>query len=339
MTVTGHKIGGPYGVGALLLAREHNPVPVMHGGGQERHVRSGTLDVPAVAAFAVAVRLAAERREVRRRGRRPARRPGPRGARRPSPRRAQRRPGDRLPANAHFTFPGCEGDSLLLLLDAQGIECSTGSACTAGVAQPSHVLLATGADPELARGTLSFSFGHTSDQGGRRRPRRGDRPGGRTRPPGRTELDPPVRGAPCVPGGDPASTKLRRAVPSPQGTPRRSSSATAPESGSARPPLGRRGRADVPVPVPVRPGSVWSAPGTSTGRGCACGPPVCRTGGRSGPPPRRGRVHRLREVLRTVDEALVLDADTALVERAVARVERDVQLAHHLRDMASWRTM
>ncbi len=73
-------------------------------------------------------------------------------------------PVDRLPANAHFTFPGCEGDSLLLLLDAQGIECSTGSACTAGVAQPSHVLLATGTDPDLARGTLRFSFGHTSTQ-------------------------------------------------------------------------------------------------------------------------------------------------------------------------------
>ncbi|MFD4814680.1 aminotransferase class V-fold PLP-dependent enzyme, partial [Streptomyces sp. NPDC058418] len=71
-------------------------------------------------------------------------------------------PDHRLPANAHFSFPGCEGDSLLLLLDAQGIECSTGSACTAGVAQPSHVLLATGSDPDLARGTLRFSLGHTS---------------------------------------------------------------------------------------------------------------------------------------------------------------------------------
>lgn len=73
-------------------------------------------------------------------------------------------PAGRLPANAHFTFPGCEGDSLLLLLDAQGIECSTGSACTAGVAQPSHVLLATGTDPDLARGTLRFSLGHTSTE-------------------------------------------------------------------------------------------------------------------------------------------------------------------------------
>ncbi|MFF5564884.1 cysteine desulfurase family protein [Streptomyces sp. NPDC012623] len=163
MTVSGHKIGGPYGIGALLLGREHTPVPVLHGGGQERHVRSGTLDVPAVAAFAVAARLAAERREEFAREV---------GALRDRLVAAVRDavpdavlggdPDHRLPANAHFSFPGCEGDSLLLLLDAQGIECSTGSACTAGVAQPSHVLLATGSDPDLARGTLRFSLGHTS---------------------------------------------------------------------------------------------------------------------------------------------------------------------------------
>ncbi|MEU1279492.1 cysteine desulfurase family protein [Streptomyces sp. NPDC005805] len=163
MTVSGHKIGGPYGIGALLLGREYSPVPVLHGGGQERHVRSGTLDVPAVASFAVAGRLAAARREEFARDI---------GALRDELVRAVREavpdavlggdPHDRLPANAHFTFPGCEGDSLLLLLDAQGIECSTGSACTAGVAQPSHVLLATGTDPDLARGTLRFSLGHTS---------------------------------------------------------------------------------------------------------------------------------------------------------------------------------
>ncbi|MEU9862185.1 cysteine desulfurase family protein [Streptomyces sp. NPDC047971] len=163
LTVSGHKIGGPYGIGALLLGREYSPVPVLHGGGQERHVRSGTLDVPAIAAFAVAGQLAAERRaefarEI--------------GALRDELVAAVLAavpdailggdPDDRLPANAHFTFPGCEGDSLLLLLDAQGIECSTGSACTAGVAQPSHVLLATGTDPDLARGTLRFTLGHTS---------------------------------------------------------------------------------------------------------------------------------------------------------------------------------
>jgi cysteine desulfurase len=71
-------------------------------------------------------------------------------------------PVDRLPGNAHFSFPGCEGDALLMLLDARGIECSTGSACSAGVAQPSHVLLAMGADEERARGSLRFSLGHTS---------------------------------------------------------------------------------------------------------------------------------------------------------------------------------
>ncbi|MER6459044.1 cysteine desulfurase family protein [Streptomyces sp. NPDC001288] len=165
MTVSGHKVGGPYGIGALLLGREYTPVPVLHGGGQERHVRSGTLDVPAVASFAVAAHLAVERREWFAREV---------GALRDRLIDAVRTavpdailggdPVDRLPANAHFTFPGCEGDSLLLLLDAQGIECSTGSACTAGVAQPSHVLLATGTDPDLARGTLRFSLGHTSTE-------------------------------------------------------------------------------------------------------------------------------------------------------------------------------
>ncbi|MET9530276.1 cysteine desulfurase family protein [Streptomyces sp. NPDC006649] len=165
MTVSGHKIGGPYGIGALLLGREYTPVPVLHGGGQERHVRSGTLDAPAIASFAVAGTLAAERREVfaREIG---ALRDGLIAAVRSAVPTAVLGgdPSDRLPGNAHFTFPGCEGDSLLLLLDAQGIACSTGSACTAGVAQPSHVLLATGTDPDLARGTLRFSLGHTSTE-------------------------------------------------------------------------------------------------------------------------------------------------------------------------------
>lgn len=65
----------------------------------------------------------------------------------------------RLAGNVHFTFPGCEGDSLLMLLDAAGIECSTGSACTAGVASASHVLIALGCDPGVARGSLRFSLG------------------------------------------------------------------------------------------------------------------------------------------------------------------------------------
>ncbi|WP_424862050.1 cysteine desulfurase family protein [Streptomyces sp. MMS24-I29] len=165
MTVSAHKIGGPFGVGALLLGREYTPVPVLHGGGQERHVRSGTLDTPAIAAFALAGHLAADRREefAPEIGRlRDALVAAVRAAVPDAVLGGDPAPGGRLPANAHFTFPGCEGDSLLLLLDAQGIECSTGSACTAGIAQPSHVLLATGTDPDLARGTLRFSLGHTS---------------------------------------------------------------------------------------------------------------------------------------------------------------------------------
>ncbi|SEO70369.1 cysteine desulfurase family protein [Actinacidiphila rubida] len=164
MTVTGHKIGGPYGVGALVLRREETPVPLLHGGGQERS-RSGTLDVPAIAAFATAGTLAAERRAEFVRTVGALRDTLVREVMAAVPDAVYN--GDasqegRLAANAHFTFPGCEGDALLLLLDAQGIACSTGSACTAGVAQPSHVLLAMGQPAEAARATLRFSLGHTS---------------------------------------------------------------------------------------------------------------------------------------------------------------------------------
>ncbi|MFI9027081.1 cysteine desulfurase family protein [Streptomyces sp. NPDC053560] len=165
MTVSGHKIGGPYGIGALLLGREYAPVPVLHGGGQERHVRSGTLDTPAITAFAAAARYALAHREEFAREIGALRDELIAAVRAAAPDAVlggDPDPAGRLPANAHFSFPGCEGDSLLLLLDAQGIECSTGSACTAGVAQPSHVLLAAGMAPDLARGTLRFSLGHTS---------------------------------------------------------------------------------------------------------------------------------------------------------------------------------
>ncbi|GGQ38456.1 cysteine desulfurase family protein [Couchioplanes azureus] len=163
MTVSGHKLGGPVGVGALLLGRDVAATPLLHGGGQERDVRSGTLDTPGVVAFAVAVesavksqqeyaaRIAALRDELVARVRAAVPDAVFNGD-----------PADRLPANAHFSFPGCEGDALLLLLDAQGIACSTGSACSAGVAQPSHVLLAMGADDDRARSSLRFTLGHTS---------------------------------------------------------------------------------------------------------------------------------------------------------------------------------
>ena len=172
MTVSSHKVGGPVGAGALVVRRGVDLVPVLHGGGQERGVRSGTVDVAAVRAFAVAVaeavaaqpaesaRLAALRdalltglrREIPDavvRGADPAARTGDGGP-------------ARLPANAHVTVPGCEGDSLLYLLDSAGVECSTGSACRAGVPQPSHVLLAAGVPADEARGALRFTFGRTS---------------------------------------------------------------------------------------------------------------------------------------------------------------------------------
>lgn len=169
MTVTGHKVGGPVGVGALVVRREVSLVPLLHGGGQERDVRSGTLDVAGIAGFAAALVAAVAEREAHAAALTKLRDelirqvleavpdaelngdPGP-------------EPECRLPGNAHFSFPGCEGDSLLLLLDARGIACSTGSACSAGVAEPSHVLLAMGHDEKRARGSLRFSLGHTSTQ-------------------------------------------------------------------------------------------------------------------------------------------------------------------------------
>lgn len=163
MTVTGHKLGGPLGVGALLLARGIDPTPLLHGGGQERDLRSGTLDTPAIAGFAAAVRVAAARRASHAAHLAKLRDDLVEGVRTAVPEAILNgHPALRLPGNAHFSFPGCEGDALLMLLDARGIECSTGSACSAGVSQPSHVLLAMGAGAARARGSLRFTLGHTS---------------------------------------------------------------------------------------------------------------------------------------------------------------------------------
>ena len=166
MSVTAHKFGGPTGVGALLLRRDTECTPLAHGGGQERDVRSGTPDVAGAVAMAVAANIAVggvDATGTRLRGLRDRLVDGVLDAI-PDTRLNGARADRRLPGNAHFTFHGCEGDSLLMLLDANGIECSTGSACTAGVAQPSHVLLAMGADVERARGSLRLSLGHTSTQ-------------------------------------------------------------------------------------------------------------------------------------------------------------------------------
>jgi len=165
MSVTGHKIGGPYGVGALLLGRDVACTPLLHGGGQERDVRSGTLDTPGVAGFALAAELAVKSRCEQAAALEQLRRRLTDGIIRAVPDAVLNGdPVDRLPGNVHLSFPGCEGDALLMLLDARGIECSTGSACSAGVAQPSHVLMAMGADSARARSSLRFSLGHTSSE-------------------------------------------------------------------------------------------------------------------------------------------------------------------------------
>jgi cysteine desulfurase len=163
MTITAHKLGGPVGVGALLLGRDVACTPLLHGGGQERDVRSGTLDVAGIVAFAVAVQASVKRQQEHAAALAALRDELVARVLAAVPDAVQNGdPVDRLPSNAHFSFPGCDGDALLLLLDAAGIACSTGSACSAGVAQPSHVLLALGADDARARSSLRFSLGHTS---------------------------------------------------------------------------------------------------------------------------------------------------------------------------------
>ncbi|MFC5678197.1 cysteine desulfurase family protein [Aeromicrobium endophyticum] len=169
MTVTAHKLGGPVGVGALVIARELEATPLLHGGGQERDLRSGTVSTALIAAFAAAVdvTIGHQRETVARiEGLRRRLVEGIVAAVPDAIVNGDPEPGSdhRLPNIAHVTFPGCEGDAMLMLFDAQGIECSTGSACAAGVPQPSHVLLAMGYDDVAARGSLRFSLGHTSTE-------------------------------------------------------------------------------------------------------------------------------------------------------------------------------
>src|SRR6202140_595832 len=162
MSIAAHKFGGPTGAGALVLRRDTACVPLLHGGGQERDVRSGTPDVAGAVGMAGAARRAVDdlathsEKLTALRDRLidsvlsavdDVRLNGPLNG--------------RLPGNAHFTFAGCEGDSLLMLLHANGIECSTGPACAAVVPQPPPVLLARGADPAAARGSIRLSLGRT----------------------------------------------------------------------------------------------------------------------------------------------------------------------------------
>jgi cysteine desulfurase len=153
LSISAHKIGGPVGIGALVISRAAMVTPLIHGGNQQR-ARSGTQDAAGAVAFGVAASLmsppdsALRDRLIT-------------GVQHAVPDAVLR--GDvvhRLPGNAHFTFPGCEGDSLLFLLDAAGFSVSTGSACQAGVPEASHVLQAMGLSEPDARGALRFTIGH-----------------------------------------------------------------------------------------------------------------------------------------------------------------------------------
>lgn len=167
MAVSGHKIGAPVGIGALLVRRDAKPVPVLHGGGQERDIRSGTTADALIVSFAAAAQEATANRAAE-----ATRLAGLRdqlitAIQVAIPEAKLQGPSDganRLPTNVHFSFAGAEGDSLLFGLDMAGIESSTGSACNAGVSRPSQVILATGQDEAAARSTQRFSLGHTTTQ-------------------------------------------------------------------------------------------------------------------------------------------------------------------------------
>jgi cysteine desulfurase len=156
LSVSAHKIGGPLGIGALALSRTATVVPLIHGGGQQRDVRSGTQDAPAAIAFGVATQHPAPSLKTLR-DRLIA------GVRAAVPSAVLRGdPVDRVDSNVHFTFPGCQGDSLLFLLDAAGVSVSTGSACQAGIPEASHVLLGMGLSESEALGALRITVGHTT---------------------------------------------------------------------------------------------------------------------------------------------------------------------------------
>jgi cysteine desulfurase len=160
LSVSAHKVGGPVGVGALLIGRRASIDPLLHGGSQQR-ARSGTQNVAGAVAFAAALELAYgegfDTRIARLRSQRERLVAGVRSAVPDAVLRGAEG-ASRLPGNAHFTFPGCQGDSLVFLLDSEGVSVSVGSACQAGVAEVSHVLLAMGVAEAEAIGSLRFTL-------------------------------------------------------------------------------------------------------------------------------------------------------------------------------------
>ena len=165
MSLSAHKIGGPVGAGALLVSRATKLVSLVHGGGQERGMRSGTMNAPVAKAFALAAEIAVA--ELDAEMQRLAKLRDYLVSEVQSIAPVAKHTGSkaqRMPHNAHFTFEGCSGDSLLFLLDQQGICVSTGSACQAGVNGPSHVLVAMGRSERDANGCLRMTLGQESTQ-------------------------------------------------------------------------------------------------------------------------------------------------------------------------------
>ena len=165
MSITAHKVAGPVGIGALIVSRSLKLTALQHGGGHERGMRSGTLNAPAAKAFALAAKLAvaevhartAEFEALRDRLLAGVLATGAEVV-------LTRGDAPALPNNAHFTFAGCTGDSLLFLLDMAGVSVSTGSACTAGVPRASHVVMAAGRAENEAIGSMRVTLGwNTTD--------------------------------------------------------------------------------------------------------------------------------------------------------------------------------
>ena len=161
MTISAHKVGGPIGVGALVLRRGVDITPILHGGGQERDIRSGTLNSAGIVAFAAAVQSALRDLESNSEKISALRKKLISALQTEVPDTTLNGvlEGATLPGIANISFPRTESDSLLLLFDAEGIACSTGSACSAGVQEASHVLLAMGLSEKEARSSLRFSLG------------------------------------------------------------------------------------------------------------------------------------------------------------------------------------
>lgn len=160
LSVSAHKVGGPVGIGALLARKDRSPQPIGHGGGQERELRSGTLAPALAAGFAAAVRAAAATRAAEHTRQTRFRERIVAAVADLADTRVNGAAGS--PAIVNVSFAACRADDVLLLLDRAGVDVSTGSACTAGVHQPSPVLAAMGRTPEQARQSIRISLGWTT---------------------------------------------------------------------------------------------------------------------------------------------------------------------------------